>query len=88
MISLALSVSSASLALFSESRIRSLSERIGHPRFRELIGTIGSAINLRMNRGNNEQKPTPGFPVVKFKSPPTAEVASDAAKAYIAGVSC
>ncbi|OKL61256.1 hypothetical protein UA08_03395 [Talaromyces atroroseus] len=77
-------IASASLAFFSESRIRSLTERVGHPRLRELIETIGSVINLKMNRKNNEQQAIPQRPPITFKSPEVPEkVSPEAAKASI-----
>lgn len=79
-------IASASLAFFSESRIRSLTERVGHPRLRELIETIGSVINVKMNRGNNDQQSEFKRPPITFKSPSAPEgVTPDAAKACIEG---
>lgn len=80
-------VTSSSLAFFSESRIRSLTERIGHGRLRELIETIGSVINARMNRVNSDQKSAPRPNPITFKGPTTpVEVSPEAARAYIAGI--
>lgn len=79
-------VASSSLAFFSESRIRSLSERLGHSKLRDLIEAIGTVINSRMNRdGDLSGWKAPGG-TIKFKSPITPEqVSPDAAGAYIAG---
>ncbi|QGA14992.1 hypothetical protein EYB26_002648 [Talaromyces marneffei] len=75
---------SSSLAFFSESRIRSLTGRIGHDRLRELIETIGSVINARLNRKDEDTKTMFRFSPITFKGPSTpVEVAPEAARVYI-----
>ncbi|KAH8689526.1 fungal-specific transcription factor domain-containing protein [Talaromyces proteolyticus] len=79
------SVASASLAFFSESRIRSLSERLGHSKLRDLIEAIGCVINARMNRSNDIYEWKGPGAMIKFKSPATPEqVSAEAAAGYIA----
>lgn len=74
-------VASSCLAFFSESRIRSVSERLGHNKLNELIDMIGAAINARMNRGANSGA------MIRFKSPSTPEHTSpEAAARYIQGI--
>ncbi|KAL1990980.1 hypothetical protein VTN49DRAFT_5484 [Thermomyces lanuginosus] len=71
-------IASSCLAFFSESRIRSVSERLGHNKLNELIDMIGAAINARMNRGANSGA------MIRFKSPSTPEHTSpEAAARYI-----
>ncbi|KAL1964787.1 hypothetical protein VTN77DRAFT_6654 [Rasamsonia byssochlamydoides] len=73
-------VASSNLAFFSETRIRSVSERLGHNKLRDLIETIGTVINARLNRGTKSSGAT-----IKFKGPSNPEqVPPDAASAYIA----
>ncbi|KAF3392026.1 hypothetical protein DPV78_010755 [Talaromyces pinophilus] len=75
---------SSSLAFFSESRIRSLTSRIGHDRLRELIEAISSLINARMNRKDEDTKPVFRFSPITFRGPSTpVEVAPEAARTYI-----
>ncbi|RAO66372.1 uncharacterized protein BHQ10_002384 [Talaromyces amestolkiae] len=75
---------SSSLAFFSESRIRSLTSRIGHDRLREIVEAIGSLINARMNRKDEDTKTMFRFSPITFKGPSTpVEVAPEAARAYI-----
>lgn len=77
---------SSSLAFFSESRICSLTSRIGHDRLRELIEAIGSLINARMNRKDEDAKTMFRFSPITFKGPSTpVEVAPEAARTYIEG---
>lgn len=77
---------SSSLAFFSESRIRSLTSRIGHDRLREIVEAIGSLINARMNRKDEDTKTMFRFSPITFKGPSTpVEVAPEAARAYIEG---
>lgn len=79
-------MTSSSLAFFSESRIRSLTGRIGHDRLRELIEAIGTVINARMNRKDEDTKTLFRFPPITFKGPSTpVEVSPEAARAYVAG---
>ena len=77
---------SSSLAFFSESRIRSLTSRIGHDRLREIVEAIGSVINARMNRKDEDTKTMFRSSPITFKGPSTpVEVAPEVAREYIEG---
>ncbi|KAK5055327.1 hypothetical protein LTR84_013077 [Exophiala bonariae] len=55
-------VSSSSLSLFSDSDIRSISEKLRNARFGELIESFSDSINKRLNRKANKS-----YPKVTFK---------------------
>ncbi|KAJ9266328.1 transcriptional regulator family: Fungal Specific TF [Paecilomyces variotii] len=72
-------VASSSLAFFSESRIRSVSELLGHTKLRDLIETMITVINGRMNRSGR-----PSGSIIKFKEPSSAvQIPPESAASYI-----
>ncbi|KAL1999955.1 hypothetical protein VTN02DRAFT_3740 [Thermoascus thermophilus] len=72
-------VASSSLAFFSESRIRSVSNLLGHTKLRDLIETLATVIHARMNRGGR-----PSGSTIKFKRPSCpVEITEESASSYI-----
>lgn len=74
-------VASSSLAFFSESRIRSVCNLLGHTKLRDLIETIATVINARMNRGGR-----PSDSTIKFRRPSSpVRISEESASSYIRG---
>ncbi|KAL2012373.1 hypothetical protein VTN00DRAFT_5091 [Thermoascus crustaceus] len=72
-------VASSSLAFFSESRIRSVSNLLGHTKLRDLIETLATVIHARMNRGGR-----PSGSTIKFKRPSSpVQITEESASSYI-----
>jgi hypothetical protein len=72
---------SSNLAFFSESRIRSVSARLGHTKLRDLIETIGSVVDGRLNRGNGQHGNA-----IKFRGPSSPlQITPATAASYIEG---
>ena len=74
-------MASSNLAFFSESRIRSVSARLGHTKLLDLIETIGSVVDGRLNRGSGHH----GL-AIKFRGPSSpVQITADTAASYIEG---
>ncbi|KAH8645936.1 fungal-specific transcription factor domain-containing protein [Tricladium varicosporioides] len=72
-------VGSSGLAFFSEKRIASISDRLGHTRLRDHIETLATAINSRMNRNIRSSES-----LIKFSGSSTPmQVSDQSAKSYI-----
>ena len=72
------SVPSSGVAFFSETRIASMSQRIGHTRLQTLMETLRIGIGLHL-------KTNASMPVVTDRSDFIPQIATDTAKAYIHG---
>jgi hypothetical protein len=73
-------VTSSSLAVFSETRLRLISQRLGHHQVRELREKISGYLDLRANRG----KPSFVYPLRWNDGPTTSvEISKEDAAAYI-----
>ncbi|KAF2179550.1 hypothetical protein K469DRAFT_595365, partial [Zopfia rhizophila CBS 207.26] len=73
------SYGSSGLAFFSERRITSISNRLGHTKLRDIMEALASIINSRMNRDIH-----PSGPIIKFHSPSTPlQISDESAKSYI-----
>ncbi len=74
-------VGSSGLAFFSEKRISSISDRLGHTQFRDHIETLATVISARMDRSCD-----PFGSMITFSGPSTVlHVSIDCAKSYISG---
>lgn len=75
------SVASSNIAFFSESRIRSLSIRLGNDKLREVVERIDEYINARMNPSNKSSSW-----VIQFRGPSSPiQVSKEATASYIGG---
>lgn len=74
-------VGSSGLAFFSEQRIASITERLGHNRLRENIEVLAVVIHTRMNRTTNPSESVVGF--TRPSSP--VQISDESAKLYIEG---
>lgn len=72
-------VGSSGLAFFSEQRIASITERLGHNRLRENIEVLAVVIHTRMNRTTNPSESVVGF--TRPSSP--VQISDESAKLYI-----
>ncbi|KAH9214474.1 fungal-specific transcription factor domain-containing protein [Leptodontidium sp. 2 PMI_412] len=72
-------VGSSGLAFFSEQRIASITERLGHNRLRENIESLATVIHTRMNRTVNGSNS-----VISFNRPSSpVQISDESAKLYI-----
>ncbi|BDD59561.1 hypothetical protein MAP00_004757 [Monascus purpureus] len=72
-------VASSNIAFFSESRIRSLSIRLGNDKLREVVERIDEYINARMNPSNKSSSW-----IIQFRGPSSPiQVSKEATASYI-----
>ncbi|KAF8847337.1 hypothetical protein BDZ45DRAFT_637155 [Acephala macrosclerotiorum] len=72
-------VGSSGVAFFSEKRITSISNRLGHTKLKDHIDTLAAAISSRMNLNIQSSGS-----VIKFSGPtPHLKVSADSTKSYI-----
>ncbi|GFF53867.1 hypothetical protein IFM51744_08216 [Aspergillus udagawae] len=73
-------VGSSGIAFFSDRRIASISERLGHRKFVDLIDKLANTINMRMNRTS----PPSSAPLKYFTPAAPVQLSVEAKKLYVA----